>query len=103
LLSLDNMDELAKVKLASGQALEFILAVPGRRYGEFVDILGDFQKRAGATEEEIIEETCWNGLRQMVTHNPIWPMSKRSCAANASPSADQGRPVGGQARWAGYR
>jgi hypothetical protein len=103
LLSLDNMDELAKVKLASGQALEFILAVPGRRYGEFVDILGDFQKRAGATEEEIIEETCWNGSRQMVTHNPIWPMSKRSCAANASPSADQGRPVGGQARWAGYR
>jgi transposase len=70
LLSLDNMDELAKVKLPSGQALEFILAVPGRRYGEFVDILGDFQKRAGATEQELIEETRWNGLRLVVAHNP---------------------------------
>ena len=70
LLSLDNMDELAKVKLPSGQALEFILAVPGRRYGEFVDILGDFQKRAGAAAEEIIEETRWNGLRLVVAHNP---------------------------------
>ena len=70
LLSLDNMDELAKVKLPSGQALEFILAVPGRRYGEFVDILGDFQKRAGAVAEEIIEETRWNGLRLVVAHNP---------------------------------
>ena len=70
LLSLDNMDELAKVKLPSGQALEFILAVPGRRYGEFVDILGDFQKWAGAAAEEIIEETRWNGLRLVVAHNP---------------------------------
>ena len=70
LLSLDNMNELAKVQLPSGQALEFILAVPGRRYGEFVDILGDFQKRAGAADQEIIEETRWNGLRLVVAHNP---------------------------------
>jgi transposase len=70
LLSLDNMDELSKMKLPSGQALEFILAVPGRRYGEFVDILGEFQKRAGAAEEEIIEETRWNGLRLVVAHSP---------------------------------
>jgi transposase len=70
LLSLDNMDELAKVRLPSGQALEFILAVPGRRYGEFVDILGDFQKRAGAADQGIIEETRWNGLRLVVAHNP---------------------------------
>jgi transposase len=70
LLSLDNMDELAKVKLPSGQALEFILAVPGRRYGEFVDILGDFQKRADAADHEIIEETRWNDLRLVVAHNP---------------------------------
>jgi hypothetical protein len=30
LLSLDNMEELGKIKLPSGQALEFILAVPGQ-------------------------------------------------------------------------
>jgi transposase len=70
LLSLDNMDELTKVQLPSGQALEFILAVPGRRYGEFVDILGDFQKRADAADQEIIEETRWNDLRLVVAHNP---------------------------------
>ena len=35
LLSLDNVDELRKVMLPSGQALEFILAVPGRRYGKY--------------------------------------------------------------------
>ena len=31
LLSLDNIDELGKIKLPGGQALEFILAVPGRQ------------------------------------------------------------------------
>lgn len=70
LLYLDNMDELAKMKLPSGQALEFILAVPGRRYGEFVVFLGDFQKLAGAADQEIIAETRWNGLRLVVAHNP---------------------------------
>ena len=46
LLSLDNIDELGKVKLPGGQPLEFILAVPGRRYGEFASLLSDFQARA---------------------------------------------------------
>ena len=70
LLSLDNMQELSKVRLPSGQVLEFILAVPGRRYGEFVGILGKFQKKASAAREEIIEETRWNDLRLVVAHNP---------------------------------
>jgi hypothetical protein len=60
LLSLDNMEELARVKLPSGQALEFILAVPGRRYGEFVDVLQDFQSKVATAEEEVIDETLWN-------------------------------------------
>ena len=42
LLSLDNLDALADVKLASGQPLEFILAVPGRRYGDFTELLQPF-------------------------------------------------------------
>ena len=70
LLSLDNIDELGKIKLPSGQALEFILAVPGRRYGEFVDVLQAFQARAVAAEQEIIEETFWHGLRLVVAHHP---------------------------------
>jgi transposase len=70
LLSLDNIEELGKIKLPTGQALEFILAVPGRRYGEFVEILQDFQARAVAAKQEIIEGVSWQGLRLVVAHHP---------------------------------
>ena len=70
LLSLDNIDELGKIKLPDGQALEFILAVPGRRYGEFADILRDFQARATNATEEVIEQTSWQHLRLVVAHDP---------------------------------
>ena len=70
LLSLDNIDELGKIKLPSGQALEFILAVPGRRYGEFVDVLQGFQERASTATHEIIEEMSWHQLRLVVAHDP---------------------------------
>ncbi len=70
LLSLDNMDELGKIKLPSGQPLEFILAVPGRRYGEFVDTLADFQANAQAAEHEITGETRWKDMRLVMAHQP---------------------------------
>jgi len=70
LLSLDNMEELAKIKLPRGQALEFILAVPGRRYGEFAQVLQALQAKAGAATEEIIDETRWQGMRLVVAHHP---------------------------------
>jgi transposase len=70
LLSLDNIDELGKIKLPSGQALEFILAVPGRRYGEFVDVLQAFQNRVATAKQEVVEETSWHGLRLVVAHHP---------------------------------
>ncbi len=73
LLSLDNIDELGKITLpnsAGGQALEFILAVPGRRYSEFVEVLQDFQAKAAKAEQEIIEELPWQGLRLVVAHHP---------------------------------
>jgi transposase len=70
LLSLDNVDELRQVVLPNGQALEFILAVPGRRYGEFEQILKDFQSSATQAKEEVFDETRWNELRLVVAHNP---------------------------------
>ena len=70
LLSLDNMDELAKIKLPDGNALEFILAVPGRRYGEFVEVLASLQAKASAATQEIIDEARWHGLRLVVAHHP---------------------------------
>ena len=75
LLSLDNVDELRKVMLPGGQALEFILAVPGRRYGEFAQILKDLQSKLVDAKEEIIDETRWNELRLVIAHNPEHPAS----------------------------
>ncbi|MDP3425068.1 MAG: IS1634 family transposase [Burkholderiaceae bacterium] len=85
LLSLDNIEALSQLRL-SGQkdgsadrALEFILAVPGRRYGDFVDILAPINAQAQAKEgtdetdsgvQELIAEAQWQGLRLVVAHNP---------------------------------
>ena len=71
LLSLDNMEELGKIKLPSGQALEFILAVPGRRYGEFANILQDFQGKVATAKAEVIDELRWNESRLVIAHNPV--------------------------------
>lgn len=70
LLSLDNMEELRKIKLTGGQALEFILAVPGRRYSEFADTLLAFQSKANTATQEVIEKIQWHDLRLVVAHNP---------------------------------
>ena len=84
LLSLDNIEALSKLRVgcasgktgesdapaSAGQALEFILAVPGRRYGDFVDILEPINARARASEQETIGEAQWQGLRLVVAHNP---------------------------------
>ena len=45
-LSLDNIQALQAIELGGGRALEFILAVPARRYGEFVDIRSGFKPRS---------------------------------------------------------
>lgn len=81
LLSLDNIEALSKLHLSgeadesADRALEFILAVPGRRYGEFGDLLEPINARARASEqgatEETIDEAQWQGLRLVVAHNPI--------------------------------
>ena len=60
------------VRLASGQALEFILAVPGRRYNEFADLLAPFhESRCRLATEEVIGELAWDGLRLVVAHDPM--------------------------------
>ena len=70
LLSIDIMDELSKVLLPSGQALEFILAVPGRRYSEFLDVLQAFEAKAKLAKVEIIGEVRWRDRRLVVAHHP---------------------------------
>ncbi|MBP8163533.1 MAG: IS1634 family transposase [Propionivibrio sp.] len=71
LLSLDNLAALNDVRLSNGQALEFILAVPGRRYNEFTDLLAPFHRtECRAATQEVIGELAWNGLRLVIAHDP---------------------------------
>ena len=87
LLSLDNLEALQAIHLGDeksasqgqgqgqglrqGQALEFIIAVPGRRYAEFASLLGDFQPLCTQNSTEIVGEIAWNGLRLVVAHDPV--------------------------------
>jgi DNA-binding IclR family transcriptional regulator len=71
LLSVDNLGELGRITLPSGQPLEFILAVPGRRYGEFVDLLQPLHEAAATQDSETIAEAHWEGHRLVVAHDPV--------------------------------
>ena len=72
LLSLDNLEALSKLPLAGRpNALEFILAVPGRRYGEFVEVLAPLAQRCAAASEEFVEQVQWQGHRLVVAHDPL--------------------------------
>jgi transposase len=69
LLSVDNLADLSAISLPDGQPLEFILAVPGRRHGEFAELLQPSHATA-EPEGETVAETSWEGLRLVVAHNP---------------------------------
>jgi len=75
LLSLDNIEALTKLHVggdaASQRPLEFILAVPGRRYSEFTDLLAPMGPRAAQATEEIVQEARWQGHRLVVAHDPV--------------------------------
>lgn len=72
LLSTDNLADLQTITLPSGGVLEFILAVPGRRYGDFVELLAPIHTTLCAqASEEVLGETVWNKLRLIVAHDPL--------------------------------
>ena len=66
LLSLDNIDELTKMADQDGRTLEFILAVPARRYSELVDTF-----RALNFGEDGLAESTFAGHRLIVAHDPL--------------------------------
>jgi transposase len=70
LLSLDNLQMLSELKLPDAKALEFILAVPGRRHADFVELLAPLQAKAERATNEVIDELSWRGHRLVVAHNP---------------------------------
>jgi transposase len=72
LLSTDNLAELQSMRLPCGAPLEFILAVPGRRYSEFAQLLAPFTDRhPQPLQTDVVDELCWEGLRLIVAHNPV--------------------------------
>jgi len=71
LLSTNNLEDLQAIRLPGGAPLEFIIAVPGRRYGDFVDLLRPFHEdHAVNATEEVTGEAGWNDLRLVIAHDP---------------------------------
>jgi hypothetical protein len=71
LLSTDNLADLQAIALPGGGQLEFILAVPGRRYGDFVDLLEPFHSlQCASAKQEVLGEVTWNKLRLVIAHDP---------------------------------
>jgi transposase len=71
LLSLDNLAQLQHMVLPTGQALEFILAVPGRRYAEFAEVLQPLHEaHCTHATQEVIGETTWQAQRLVWAHDP---------------------------------
>jgi transposase len=70
LLSLDNLQQISEIQVGE-RTLEFILAVPARRYADFEAILGDFHHSACTqATEEVTGEFQWQGYRLVVAHRP---------------------------------
>ena len=74
LLSVNNLQELAQLEAAlaaQGRAvkLEYVLAVPAARYGEFAGELAELAQRQEAPAEWVAE-TTWQQRRLVVAHDP---------------------------------
>jgi hypothetical protein len=78
LLSVGNLDELDKLQAqlkADGRdvALEYILAVPAARYGDFAEDLSRLsaaQAKESPTNQSWCAETKWQDKRLVVAHDP---------------------------------
>lgn len=65
LLSLENLEALDTLRLPSGAPLEYLLAVPASRYGDFEDLLAPL---ASADAADWTRTTHWQGRRLIVDH-----------------------------------
>lgn len=70
LLSLDNLEQLQSLKVRGGQPLAFVLAVPGRRYAEFDELLQPLRAQCETATQEVFGEAAWKGLRLIWAHDP---------------------------------
>lgn len=65
LLSLDNLAAIEALTTPGGQPVEYILAVPGRRYGEFAEVM------AATPLEDGVGESTWQSRRLIVAHDDV--------------------------------
>src|SRR5690606_8275318 len=63
LLSLDNLDAVERLRTAKGAGVEYILAVPARRYADFGERVAGMRFDAG------VGEATWEGRRLVVAHD----------------------------------
>ena len=66
LLSLENIGELSDLADQGGRRLEFILAVPARRYADLTETFGSL-----AFDEAGVAESTFAGHRLIVAHDPV--------------------------------
>ena len=70
LLSLENLEAVTQIQV-HGRPLEFILAVPARRYSDFDALLGSFERdTCRKATEEVFGQFDWQGHRLIVAHRP---------------------------------
>lgn len=70
LLSLDNLEALSGIETPGGP-LEYIVAVPARRYADFDELLSGFHAgQCVGAEREVHGETIWQDRRLVVAHRP---------------------------------
>ncbi len=72
LLSLDNIEELTSLADQGGRRLEFILAVPARRYADLVETFRDL-----AFDDAGLAESSFAGHRLIVAHDPLRAAEQR--------------------------
>lgn len=86
LLSTANIDELNKLQVQLKKdgrdvAVEYILAVPAARYGDFADDLQNLHQSQDATKEWC-GETQWSDSRLVVAHDPVAANRRTSARDN---------------------
>jgi hypothetical protein len=92
LLSMDNVAELARIADDSARKLQFILAVPARRYAELGETLEGLSYTDGLAEGRFADH------RLVVAHDPVRAAEQARSGVSASRDRRTGREARRQAR-----
>lgn len=85
LLSVDNLSMLDALKVGD-RSLEYIVAVPGRRYAEFVDVLADAQPLCAGATAEMVGEVPWSpaAAKDSPAKRLVWAHDPQRAAEQSS-------------------